>query len=79
MRARIFQLMSDLGASYWFVPSIMALLAMVLGAVMVWLDGGPGAGLLNGLGWYQKANPEGAREVLSTVAGSMKTVAGLVF
>lgn len=79
MRSRLFQLMSDLRASYWFVPSVMALLAIVLGAVMVWIDAGPGAGLLDGLGWYQKAKPAGAREVLSTIAGSMITVAGVVF
>lgn len=71
--------MYDLRASYWFVPSIMAFLAIVLGAVMVWLDAGPGAGLLDGLGWYQKAKPDGAHEVLSTIAGSMITVAGVVF
>ena len=71
--------MYDLRASYWFVPSIMALLAIGLGAVMIWLDSGPGAGLLDGLGWYQKAKPDGAQEVLSTIAGSMITVAGVVF
>lgn len=79
MRAQIFQLMHYLRASYWFVPSIMALLAIVLGAVVVWIDAGPGAGLLDGLGWYQEAKPDGAQEVLSTIAGSMITVAGVVF
>ena len=79
MPARVFQIMYDLRASYWFVPSIMALLAIVLGAVMVWLDAGPAAGLLDGLGWYQKAKPDGAHQVLSTIAGSMITVAGVVF
>ncbi len=79
MRTRLFSLMYDLRASYWFVPSVMALLAIGLGAIMVWLDAGPGAGVLDGLGWYQKAKPDGAREVLSTIAGSMITVAGVVF
>ena len=79
MRGQFLKLMYDLRASYWFVPSIMAFMAMVLGAVMVWLDAGPGAGLLDGLGWYQKAKPDGAHEVLSTIAGSMITVAGVVF
>ena len=79
MRIRLFQLMYDLRASYWFVPSVMAFLAIVLGAVMVWLDAGPGAGLLDSLGWYQKAKPDGAHQVLSTIAGSMITVAGVVF
>jgi uncharacterized membrane protein len=79
MRARLFGLMYDLRASYWFVPSVMALLGILLGGVMVYLDAGPGAGLLDGLGWYQKAKPDGAHQVLSTIAGSMITVAGVVF
>lgn len=79
MRARLFQLMYDLRASYWFLPSIMAFSAIALGAFMVWLDAGPAAGFLDGLGWYQKAKPDGAHQVLSTIAGSMITVAGVVF
>jgi uncharacterized membrane protein len=71
--------MYDLRASYWLVPAIMALLAIALGAVTVWLDAGPAAGIMDGLGWYQKAKPDGAHEVLSTIAGSMITVAGVVF
>lgn len=57
----------------------MAFFAIVLGAVMVWLDAGPGAGWLDGLGWYQSVKAEGAHQVLSTIAGSMITVAGVVF
>lgn len=72
-------MMYRLQASYWFVPAIMAFLAIVLGGVTVWLDAGPAAGLFDGLGWYQKAKPDGAHEVLSTIAGSMITVAGVVF
>ena len=66
-------------ASYWFVPSVMVVLAIALGALMVWLDAGPAATFFDDLSWYQKSKPEGAREVLSTIAGSMITVAGVVF
>jgi uncharacterized membrane protein len=79
MRAYFFRLIEGLRASYWFVPSLMAFFAIVLGALMVWLDSGPATGLLDGLGWYQKAKPDGAHQVLSTIAGSMITVAGVVF
>ena len=79
MRAHFFRLIEELRTSYWFVPSLMAFLAIVLGALMVWLDAGPATGLLDGLGWYQKAKPDGAHQVLSTIAGSMITVAGVVF
>lgn len=79
LSTRLLQSLQTLRASYWFVPSIMALLAIVLGAVTVWLDAGPAAGLFDDLGWYQTAKPDGAHQVLSTIAGSMITVAGVVF
>ena len=65
--------------SYWFLPSLMALAAIVLGAWAVWLDAGPGTDWLSGISWYQSVKPDGAQEVLSTIAGSMITVAGVVF
>jgi len=65
--------------SYWFIPSLMALAAVLLGAGMVWLDVWLGTGWLKGVSWYQQIQADGAREVLSTIAGSMITVAGVVF
>jgi uncharacterized membrane protein len=79
MKIRIFVLIQSFRASYWFLPSIMTIAALILGAVMVWIDAGPGTDWLDGIGWYQKVKPEGAREVLSTIAGSMITVAGVAF
>ncbi|HET9428399.1 MAG TPA: DUF2254 domain-containing protein [Allosphingosinicella sp.] len=79
MNSRIVRLVDQLRASYWFLPSVMAIFAILLGVLTVWLDAAPAAGLLDGLGWYQAAKPDGAREVLSTIAGSMITVAGVVF
>jgi uncharacterized membrane protein len=73
------KLIRSVRASYWFLPSVMMVLAIGLGALMVWLDAGPASSLLDDISWYQKSKPEGAREVLSTVAGSMITVAGVVF
>ena len=79
MKLRLLKFWRGVGASYWFLPSIMVVSAAVLGALMIWLDAGPAAGLLDGLSWYQMSKPEGAREVLSVIAGSMVTVAGVVF
>ena len=66
-------------ASYWFIPSVMALLAIGLGALMIWVDVRLGSNWIRGLSWYQQIRADGAREVLSTIAGSMVTVAGVVF
>jgi uncharacterized membrane protein len=66
-------------SSYWFVPSLMALAAVLLGILMIWFDAQHGASWIEGLSWYQQVRSDGARAVLSTIAGSMITVAGVVF
>lgn len=71
--------LSDVRASYWFVPGLMALLGILLGGLMIWVDATLGTSWIEGLGWYQQVRSDGAREVLSTIAGSMVTVAGVVF
>jgi uncharacterized membrane protein len=71
--------LSAVRSSYWFVPSVMALLGILLGALMIWVDASLGTSWIEGLGWYQQVRSDGAREVLSTIAGSMVTVAGVVF
>ncbi len=75
MRARL----EAIQTSYWFIPSLMALAAVLLGAGMVWLDVWLGTSWIKGVSWYQQIGVDGAREVLSTIAGSMITVAGVVF
>ena len=79
MRLPLFRVWQAARSSYWFLPSLMAVAAIGLGALMVWLDAGPLSGLLEPLGWYQQSKPEGARAVLTAIASSMITVAGVVF
>lgn len=66
-------------ASYWFVPAVMACCAVLLGVGVIWLDVWLGSSWFEGISWYQQIRADGAREVLSTIAGSMITVAGVVF
>lgn len=68
-----------LRASYWFVPSLMMLAAMLLALTSVSLDGWLGNGWLRDLEPILATQPEGARAVLSAIAGSMITVAGVTF
>ncbi len=79
MSGQVRRTLTNVRSSYWFVPSIMALAAVLLGAFMVWLDVRLGTKWLEGVSWYQQIGVDGAREVLSTIAGSMITVAGVVF
>ncbi len=79
MKARLTHGWEALRSSYWFVPALMALGAAALALGMVALDGRVGSEAVESLGWIYTGGPEGARGVLSTIAGSMITVAGVTF
>ncbi len=79
MQPRVLKLLEDIRSSYWFVPAVMAFAALILGATMVYVDAQIGSDWLDALSWYQSNKPDGAQEVLSTIAGSSITVAGVVF
>jgi len=79
MRSTLLRVAEDLQESYWFLPSIMAAGAIGLAGGMIFLDTHAGSGWMDGLPWLYAARPDGARQVLSAIAGSMITVAGTVF
>lgn len=62
----------------WFVPSLMALASFALAWICLTLDYAFPEALASEGGFYA-GGPEGARQLLSTVAGSMMTVAGVAF
>jgi len=64
-------------ASFWFVPGLMVVAAGVLAAVALALDGAVVQAELPE--WVYAGGADGARALLSTVAGSMVTVAGVGF
>jgi uncharacterized membrane protein len=68
-----------LRGTYWAVPSAMAVAAVGLSVAMIQLDEAATASLLDQLSWVYTGGPEGARAVLSTIAASMITVAGVTF
>jgi uncharacterized membrane protein len=68
-----------LRGTYWAVPSAMAVAALLLAAAVIELDEVVTAALLDRWSWVYTGGPEGARAVLSTIAGSMITVAGVTF
>lgn len=66
--------------SLWFVPGLMTIAAMVLAVVMVQLDVEFfGAELARDAWWLFGGSANGARGLLSTVAASVITVAGVIF
>jgi uncharacterized membrane protein len=69
---------SVLHSSYWFLPTLMVLGAIALAIVTLTLDGQDRVNL-RGLNWLYTGGPEGARAMLSAVAGSVITVATTAF
>ncbi|MBS7456848.1 DUF2254 domain-containing protein [Coralloluteibacterium stylophorae] len=69
----------DLRASFWFLPMLSVVAAVALAVGMVALDRWLGDGLARRWPILLAADADGARELMSTVAGSMITVAGVVF
>ncbi|MFG0291221.1 MAG: DUF2254 domain-containing protein [Rhodopirellula sp. JB044] len=79
MKAILITLWAKVKASYWFVPLLMAIGAITLSFLTTALDYRLGTSWINNTNWLYGNEPEGARAVLSTVAGSMITVAGVTF
>ncbi len=74
-----FDIAQSIRASYWFAPSVMVVLAILLSALTQWLDGLIRPDWLQGLEWIYSNETVSARAVLSTIATSMITVAGVTF
>jgi uncharacterized membrane protein len=68
-----------LRVSFWFLPSMLAATAFALSFLLVEIDRWLGAKTVREFGWLYTFGPEGARAVLSAIASSMITVAGLTF
>ncbi|QDT11143.1 DUF2254 domain-containing protein [Planctomycetes bacterium K23_9] len=79
MNALLITLWERTRKSYWFVPSLMALAAIALSFLTTAIDSRIGSEWMEGIGMLYANKPAGARAVLSTVAGSMITVAGVTF
>ncbi|HEX5692072.1 MAG TPA: DUF2254 domain-containing protein [Roseiflexaceae bacterium] len=79
MSARLQNLWEQLRANFWFVPTLMTAGALLLAFAMINLDQAVRETAISQLGWTYTRGPEGARALLSTVAGSVITVASVTF
>ena len=79
MRIKIQNLWYRLRASFWFLPVLMAVSAIVLSVITTAID----TEILYQKDvkqwWLYSGDPDGARTVLSVISSSMITVAGVVF
>lgn len=76
---RLRSIWSDVNASYWFFPGLFALAAFLLALLTVWLDRMGQMEWLESVGFVEAARPNGARSMLTVIAGSMIGVASTVF
>ena len=79
MRAQLLKYWDRIRSSFWFLPSLMACGAVALALATVALDGSVTDDWLQTLAWVYTGGAEGASAVLETIAGSMITIAGVVF
>lgn len=69
----------QLSTSYWFVPTLMTLLALALAVGLGRLDEALTSEFVTETAWLWKGGPEGARTLLGAVATATITVASTVF
>lgn len=83
MKAQLLKWLIRLRSSFWFLPSVMAAAAGLLAVATVWLDDRVASRWIEAQpwaqGWLYGGGPDGASDVLSVIAGSMMTIAGVVF
>lgn len=79
MQIKLINFWYSLKTSFWFLPALMAIAAILLSLMTTAIDS---AYLYEAAGhhwWLYSGGPEGARTILSAITSSMITVAGVVF
>ena len=79
MRTRLIQWLSVIRTGFWFTPMMMLLLSAGLALLLLYVDERFDPGIKSKIPWAYSGGPEGARSLLSTIAGSMITAASVTF
>ena len=79
MHSFIFRRLARLRENYWFLPSTMTLAAVLLGIFLPYLDSQIGSGWVEDVGFLRATDADGARAILTTLAGATLGVAGVAF
>ena len=77
--ARYYLLIDKVRTSFWALPSAMTILAFATARGLIALDRAVDFDATWLVSWLYGGTPEGARTLLSSLAGSMITVSGIVF
>ncbi len=79
MKAQIAYLSYKINSSFWFLPSLITIGSVALAFAAVYTDRAWIGASAYSKDWLFTAEPESVRQMLVTIAGSMITVASLVF
>lgn len=79
MRIQVFKTWERVHSSFWFIPALMASAAMLLAVTTVAIDTLATDWLADNWGLTFTGGAEGASSLLGAIAGSMITIAGVVF
>ncbi|MEP1080301.1 DUF2254 domain-containing protein [Leptolyngbya sp. PL-A3] len=77
--AKLSKLWNSLHSSFWFVPTLMVVLAIGLSFITIAIDQSRETTIIGELGWAYSLGPNGSRAILSAIAGSMVSVATTAF
>jgi len=79
MKVKLLNLWESIRTSFWFIPGLLVIAACGLSWMTLSLDRHTGTEPGGIYGLLYVSGPDGARGILSTIAGSMITVAGTAF
>jgi uncharacterized membrane protein len=79
VRTRLSEIWTTISSGLWFLPTVMVLGSVLLAIGTLWLDDRYSVEWGTGLGLMYSSSIDGGRSLLSTIAGSMMTVTGVVF
>lgn len=79
LKAQAKSLTVTIAGSFWFVPLIMAASGLGLAFLFIELESLDQFASLREMALYPRFGPEGARAVLTTIAGGMMSMASMVF
>lgn len=79
MRGRLQRLIELARTGFWFMPMLMLAASCGFALLLLYIDERVDPGIKAILPWAYSGGPEGARSLLSTIAGSMITAASVTF
>ncbi|WP_416306176.1 DUF2254 domain-containing protein [Neptunicella sp. SCSIO 80796] len=78
-RTQLLAALDKIKTSFWFIPSLLVVSALVAAVLFICIDRFSGLNQLDALHQVYQIKPDAARELLTTIAASMMTVVSIAF